>query len=616
MKKLLFGLIIFFSFTILKVNALSEQQYYIDATINDDGSMLVKEAIFLSGDYNGIINEKVFKDDSAVKFTGILSDFKNGSDLYNVNGIENIVVGDITRFSFVDINNFGSYTKYQIKSSANSGDNNVYTLTKSTDKIIIKIFNTTSNGFYIEYLIPNVIVVHNDIAELFWPFIDSNTDESFTNITIKVTLPGTDSNAMVFEHGQYNKDISTTDNQNFIVTMENAKAKTLIDLRILFNKDLVPSATKYSNVDAKSLIIAAEKEKETETHQQYMKEQANKKEMTNLCNTISVVWLIILLITFIIIYKKYDKERKIKYRGKYHREIPADYSPAIVSYLMNNKNLKGSDLSVTILSLIEKKQLKLEQLEDYKDFLIAEKNYKFINIGSDDKLSDSELYLKNWLLNDVGDKNSFTLRELKVFIKKHKELFSKIFHIWSKKVKSEAKELELFEKKSISMYIISITIGLIGALISLFFLSNDIVAFAGVDFFIAYAFIMYILTLSKKSVKGIEQYTKWKAFKNFLKDFGRFKEKELPEISLWEKYLVYAAAFGMADKVEKEMHLKMQELGINEQNFNLLYIGSINANFISNLNTTMSSSFNTYSGTGSSSSFGGGGGFGGGVSRF
>ena len=48
--------------------------------------------------------------------------------------------------------------------------------------------------------------------------------------------------------------------------------------------------------------------------------------------------------------------------------------------------------------------------------------------------------------------------------------------------------------------------------------------------------------------------------KNFMKDFGRMHEKELPEIILWEKYLVYASIFGLAKKLAKDMEIRVQEM--------------------------------------------------------
>ena len=42
-------------------------------------------------------------------------------------------------------------------------------------------------------------------------------------------------------------------------------------------------------------------------------------------------------------------------------------------------------------------------------------------------------------------------------------------------------------------------------------------------------------------------------FKNFLKDFTILNQREAPEVHLWNQYLIYAALFGIADKVSKQM---------------------------------------------------------------
>ena len=42
-------------------------------------------------------------------------------------------------------------------------------------------------------------------------------------------------------------------------------------------------------------------------------------------------------------------------------------------------------------------------------------------------------------------------------------------------------------------------------------------------------------------------------FKHFLKDFTILNQREAPEVHLWNQYLIYAALFGIADKVSKQM---------------------------------------------------------------
>lgn len=42
-------------------------------------------------------------------------------------------------------------------------------------------------------------------------------------------------------------------------------------------------------------------------------------------------------------------------------------------------------------------------------------------------------------------------------------------------------------------------------------------------------------------------------FKKFLMEFGSLNEKQVPEVVLWEEYLIFASILGIADKVEKQI---------------------------------------------------------------
>ena len=74
---------------------------------------------------------------------------------------------------------------------------------------------------------------------------------------------------------------------------------------------------------------------------------------------------------------------------------------------------------------------------------------------------------------------------------------------------------------------------------------------------LALSLIPFIFNKKKRTENGAEDYKKWKALKNFLNDFGTFSNKEIPEIVLWEKYLVFATLFGCAEKVIKAMKVEM-----------------------------------------------------------
>src|SRR5690606_10894564 len=116
-------------------------------------------------------------------------------------------------------------------------------------------------GFYIEYLIKDAVVLHEDVAELFWPFIDAGFSESIDYVEIRVNLPGAATDLRGWAHGNYNGLITIDGNNKVIAKIENYQAYTLTDIRMTFDTDLVPHATKLSKVNAFNHILDIEQEK-------------------------------------------------------------------------------------------------------------------------------------------------------------------------------------------------------------------------------------------------------------------------------------------------------------------------------------------------------------------
>lgn len=49
-----------------------------------------------------------------------------------------------------------------------------------------------------------------------------------------------------------------------------------------------------------------------------------------------------------------------------------------------------------------------------------------------------------------------------------------------------------------------------------------------------------------------------------MQEFSLLKEKEIPSLVIWEKYLVYATAFGIAEKVIQQMKVNYPEVFLDE----------------------------------------------------
>ena len=266
------------------------------------------------------------------------------------------------------------------------------------------------------------------------------------------------------------------------------------------------------------------------------------------------------------------------------------------------------------MNLIYKKKIEIEK--------IMEKNkesYMFI-LKDKEGISETERELINFLFDKVGNGTKFSLKELKDYAKGTKsQTFLSSYTSWKNAVIGDG-EAQKFYEDLIKPKLLGVLYAFLGG--GLFYLNvyyqTDII-YGYLLFPVALILFIYMIAFKRKTKKGAEHYTKWKAFKKFLNDFGNFKEKDLPEVKLWERYLVYAVVFGIADKVEKAMNVKIHEIDpsgtIYHNTFMPLYYINMNSqisNAISSAVTESVTSAIAKSAQSSSSGFGGGSSFGGG----
>lgn len=233
---------------------------YQDVTINEDGSMKVREALWLNGDYNGTNRDIKFKNYWAYPFTGIYSNFSGESDIYDATDITDLKVFDISQSNF---NSFESMynleNEFKQVENAKKGKYGVYTLEKRTREYDVSIYcpDKKKKVIYMEYTINNAVVVHNDIAELYWCFAE--TKEFLENYKLVVHLPMEDENMMIWSHGSLSGNCSIVDNKTVSLIDSNVESNKYETLRIMFDKNLVRRCEKFSNVDGKEFILKYEK---------------------------------------------------------------------------------------------------------------------------------------------------------------------------------------------------------------------------------------------------------------------------------------------------------------------------------------------------------------------
>lgn len=65
------------------------------------------------------------------------------------------------------------------------------------------------------------------------------------------------------------------------------------------------------------------------------------------------------------------------------------------------------------------------------------------------------------------------------------------------------------------------------------------------------------LTLGRRTPAGAQRLVEWRAFRRFLLDFSNLREAPQLEAALWERYLVYGVALGLAPEVAKGIAVKL-----------------------------------------------------------
>lgn len=613
MKKVLVAIICFLCIPVVTLAADYDiEHFYIDATLKDNGDMEVSELIVLDGTFNGYERDIVYQ-----------SSYTN----YNASNIENLSVSakHVNKVSFETFYEY--FDTFNQVTYANNGDMGKYILSSLSDGIRLRMYYSTDNestAFLIKYTLKDVGILHSDVVEYYWNFIGNGFEDDIKDLQIRVNYPSKmnkDDFSWWF-HGPLtgNSDIVNVNSAytSVLASVKKVSAYEAVDFRTIVPKDGFNELLfkKIGNEEVKTSII----EHEDEIVAKDLEKIKKNKTLFYTFEGLSVIYYVILIIVWIYVYKKYDKERTPKFNLEYNREFIDDYNVEVIDYLMNS-NITPNAMSASIMNLIYKKNIKAEKILEEKD------GYKFTLLNRDN-LNETENYLVDFLFDRVGTNNEFTTSKLKKYAKSTQtcDRFMSSYTKWKNKVIEDGKNQNFFDKLpgrfgyGFFMLLAAFLIYLFGVIVFHveFFLIHTLI-------FAAIIFIVYIGTIKRKSEKGIEDYTKWKAFKKFLNDFGTFDTKELPEIILWERYLVYATIFGLADKVEKAMNVKIKELDVSNMYGNN-YIFINNYDLTSSINHSINqayqgaqSTITRESASASGGSFGGhgggfssGGGFGGG----
>ncbi len=504
--------------------------------------------------------------------------------------------------------------------------------------------SSETRTYKLYYTIRDAVKIYNDCTELYWQFLGTDNEIAGKNITGTINLPRSVSNIeklRVWAHGPLEGQIDRVSENTVKFSVPKISRKTMLEVRVVTEENIYTENFNYENKNALTSIL--------EEEQGWADEANAKRENAKLImKMVKIIIVLIIIIDIFIIFKYNKKVNEIKEKGKdlekkytytdcdieYFREIPdeANATPARALYMRNfetnNSNITyniDKIFSATILDLSLKGLIEFEPMDKNEVRIIVKNDNSEIEISEDEKV------IYNILVKACGSKGSTTVKEFEKYSRvNYDDIYPKLQKLQKiverdeeacGKVDSKRKNASKYWTNEKNKYDVILVLLIV-------------FPFTWPLFGFHIGIIRCIIELSKNikkipilSENGNLEMKQWKSLEKYMKDYSLLKEKKVPDIVLWEKFLVYATTFGISKQVIKQLkmvHPEMFELDsthmhryaywymISDPRYGDNYFNNFNSG-LSNVYSSASSAYSiahssSSSGSGSGGGFSGGGG--------
>lgn len=533
----------------------------IHAAVQSDGSLLVRE-------------------DRTFRFDGEFSRVRQWIPLDKGISIEDIRVFEGNE-EYRDVSSTGGAAS-TATGGAGSADERIpgtYRVTRTADQVEVAWYfraEDEDRTFSLAYRMQGAVVSHNDVAELYWKCIGDQWDVSSEAAHVTIDLPpgAAKEDIRAWAHGPLWGVVSIDSPTRVALSVAPVPAKTFVEARVLFPKSLVPAATRSSGRDALAAILEEEGELARQANLARQRAAEREAQMARLrkYNAFLAPGVPLLALAFwlLFLYRRYDREYRPEFKGDYYRELPATYTPAELGVLWHFGSPSAADFTATILDLARRGYLTIEERRTERKRMLGllgtatDVDYviRATGKGKDDTLLEHEKALYNILLYTIGDGQSVTFDEITAYAKKKPGTFAYYYRDWQAKVRDDAKRNDFFDSSSSTGRLVGVLcgIGLVLAGVGLSLLSFAFVVSSVTWAITGVIIVILSAAIKRRSRKGQNEFAMWRAFRRFLLDFSSLHDVPVPALALWEHYLVYATALGVARQVIEQLKVVFPEL--------------------------------------------------------
>lgn len=498
------------------------------------------------------------------------------------------------------------------------------------DEVLVHVFHRSSDEertFVLDYRASGAAKRWEDTGELYWKLLGEEADVPTGRFVARIAVAGVTAKDQMraWAHGPLPGVVDVEPDGVVVLEVDDVPARTFVEVRMAFPADVL-SGAEIAGGPRLSTILAEEKEAADAAN----RERTSARILVGAWTGGAWVLAAVALVVGIVAFLRHGREHRPTFEGQYFREDPRpDLHPAVIGSLWRFGRVEDADIAATLMELADKGVIRMAPVTVKKGgvagiFGGTEQSFTLERIHGEQAPHALDRELMRLLFDEVGGgADVVSLEDIEEFAKTHPESFTEDIKAWKESAQGEAEALGFFEGESWSWQVGIFVAAVFVAAVAVFAVAQTGSALPlCLPVPAAIALAVMGVYMRRRSRQGNELYRTYAAVRDFLRDFSRLEDAPPSSVVLWNRFLVLAVIFGVAEQVIEQLRVRMPEV-VKDPAFQTSYwwvysgsygrspVSAVSGSFVSAAQVA-SSKMSSSSGGGGGFSGGGGGGGGGG----
>ncbi|KIL51408.1 hypothetical protein KP77_09200 [Jeotgalibacillus alimentarius] len=281
----------------------------------------------------------------------------------------------------------------------------------------------------LSYVIEDGVEVYEDMGEFYWPFFSEENESDYENMTITLTPPSPTQDVLALGYDEAEGTAETASSGVVTFNMGSVSSGENADVRAAWGAEIFAAAGAGGEIRPE---LISEIDRQADEAAAFAETRGWVMDIGIILLSLHALLLAIMWIRAVIRGKKLEREADA--------ELPLNGAPREVMSLMATISynyhhmFSGNALSAALLDLVRKGKV----------VQVTEREFRVVSRYS---LLDHELILIQWLFDEIGNGETFTVDELEIYAaeESNQQTYRKYEADWRAAIKEEVTSHDLMK---------------------------------------------------------------------------------------------------------------------------------------------------------------------------